>query len=222
MSIWIMGDTHYSTGDEKKLLNLKGNINDYVIICGDSGFLWDGNERDKKVLDTVSGLGFNVLVCPGNHENYDVIEQYPVVDYCKGKAIKIRDNIHFMVYGEIYEIEGKRFWNCGGATSMDKCYRIPHLSWWPQEVPSNYVVDMAVASFENNVPDYAITHTAPMDITAQIVPFKYGDDSYMCNSFQYLMDKYPKVEWHCGHLHVDTKVRNCYVHYEEVFKVEEF
>ena len=51
---------------------------------------------------------------------------------------------------------------------------------------------------------------------SQIVPFKYGN---MCNSFQYLMDKYPKVEWH---LHVDTKVRNCYVHYEEVFKVEEF
>ena len=49
-----------------------------------------------------------------------------------------------------------------------------------------------------------------------IVPFKYGN---MCNSFQYLMDKYPKVEWH---LHVDTKVRNCYVHYEEVFKVGEF
>ena len=46
-----------------------------------------------------------------------------------------------------------------------------------------------------------------------IIPFKYGN---MCNSFQY---KYPKVEWH---LHVDTKVRNCYVHYEEVFKVEEF
>ena len=87
MSIWIMGDTHYSTGDEKKLLNLKGNINDYA---------------------------------------------------------------------------------------------------------------------------------APMDVTAQIVPFKYGN---MCNSFQYLMDKYPKVEWH---LHVDTKVRNCYVHYEEVFKVGEF
>ena len=33
------------------------------------------------------------------------------------------------------------------------------------------------------------------------------------------MDKYPKVEWY---LHVDTKVRNCYVYYEVVFKVGEF
>ena len=38
MSIWIMGDTHYSTGDEKKLLNLKGNINDYAAPMDDSTF----------------------------------------------------------------------------------------------------------------------------------------------------------------------------------------
>ena len=233
MATWIIGDTHFGTGDEQKLLNLDithdAEKGDYVIICGDSGFIWNGNDdpnipsnRDFVVLKQVSELGFNILVCPGNHCNYDALERYPIVKYCGASAYEIRKNIHFMIYGEIYDIEGKRFWNCGGAASIDKAWRTPHKSWWPQEVPDKEIVDKAVANFESNIPDYAITHATPIEITAKILhqyALKIGPDTYMCNQFQYLLEKYPQVEWHCGHMHIDDKYDNCYIHYNDVFKV---
>lgn len=235
MSVYIMGDTHYGNGDEIKLLQLKkthgATDNDVAIICGDVGFVWDGHDRyipgimppprDYLALNKVSGLGFITIFCPGNHENYDALGTYPIVEVFGGKARQLRENIFMMVYGEIYTIEGKKYWNCGGASSIDRYRRVPHISWWPQEIPNNRIVDDAVEKFENNIPDYAITHAPPYEVCRYLVGFLYrqDNDTYMMNRFQYLADKFPQVEWHCGHLHVDDRIKNCFVHYDEVYKV---
>jgi len=52
--------------------------NDFVIICGDFGGIWDTNrtkvtesKSEKKSLDWLEAKPFTTLFVPGNHENYD-------------------------------------------------------------------------------------------------------------------------------------------------------
>ena len=49
----------------------------------------------------------------------------------------------------------------GGATSVDKEYRIPYSSWWPQELPDERNFEEARAKLDSVgwKVDYVITHT---------------------------------------------------------------
>lgn len=153
--IFITGDTHgiescgrYSVDGASKRLNVKNfpeqkemDRNDYVIICGDSGFVWDYDSRynneegvirkviglehgeskqEKYWLDWLSKKPFTVLFCDGNHENYDRLDRaYPEVDYLGGRAHKIRDNVYHLMRGYVFDIDGKSFFVFGGAKSHD-------------------------------------------------------------------------------------------------------
>lgn len=44
---------------------------DYVIICGDFGGVWDGSKREKYWLDWLEDKPFTTLFVSGNHENYN-------------------------------------------------------------------------------------------------------------------------------------------------------
>lgn len=44
---------------------------DYVIICGDFGGVWDGGKKDERNLDRLEALPFTTLFVSGNHENFD-------------------------------------------------------------------------------------------------------------------------------------------------------
>ena len=93
MSIFVTGDTHgarigYSTTDGfiPRLNTLNFPIQkeltkeDYVIICGDFGGIWDTSttafkesSAEKWALDWLESKSFTTLVVLGNHENYDRI-----------------------------------------------------------------------------------------------------------------------------------------------------
>ena len=52
--------------------------NDYVIICGDFGGVWDGSEKEQQTLDWLESLPFTVLFVSGNHEDFDLLKRFPV------------------------------------------------------------------------------------------------------------------------------------------------
>ncbi|WP_260504042.1 hypothetical protein [Paenibacillus illinoisensis] len=70
---------------------------DYVIIVGDFGLIWDGSNEDRywlKWLDKTKS--FTTLFLDGNHENFDLLEQYPVENWNGGKVHRINKSvIHF-------------------------------------------------------------------------------------------------------------------------------
>ena len=93
MSIFVTGDTHgarignsITDGFMPRLNTLNFPIQkeltkeDYVIICGDFGGIWDTNRSafkessaEKWALDWLESKSFTTLVVLGNHENYDRI-----------------------------------------------------------------------------------------------------------------------------------------------------
>ena len=65
-----------------------------------------------------------------------MLKEYPVTLWNGGYVQKITDSVIHLMRGQVFTIEGKKIFVFGGAESIDKEYRIPGVSWWPQEIPS--------------------------------------------------------------------------------------
>ena len=76
MSIWITGDCHgdFNRFATKNFPQLKGmGRDDYVIITGDHGGVWSGEQVDRHKLDWLEDKPFTTLFVDGNHENFDLL-----------------------------------------------------------------------------------------------------------------------------------------------------
>ena len=93
--------------------------NDYVIICGDFGGVWDGSKKERQTLDWLESLPFTVLFVSGNHENFDLLKKLPVEEWHGGKVQFIRPHVIHLLRGQVFEIEGYTFFTMGGASSHD-------------------------------------------------------------------------------------------------------
>lgn len=71
MAIFITGDTH---GDFSRLLPAAFHEQrdltkeDYLILCGDFGGVWDGGDAEQQWLDWLETRSFTTLFVSGNHE----------------------------------------------------------------------------------------------------------------------------------------------------------
>lgn len=124
--IFVTGDTHaeFSRFSTKRFPEQKEMTkDDYVIICGDFGGIWNYLRSDVTELYWLKWLEekpFTILFVDGNHENFDRLnKEFKVVNYHGGKAHKISDNIYHLMRGYVFEFEGKKFFTFGGASSHD-------------------------------------------------------------------------------------------------------
>ena len=224
MSIYITGDTHAPIDIDK----LSGrmfkeqkslNKNDFVIICGDFGGVWNGSRHDEYCLDWFQSKRFTTLFCGGNHENYDLLYQYPVKEWNGGKIHKIRKSIFHLINGEVFELDGKRFFIMGGASSHDKEWRTSGVSWWPEEIPSGCVMEYGLENLRKygNDVDYIITHCAPTSVQRKICSF-YKEDS-LTEYLDYIYSNVRFEKWFCGHYHIDKKIDNVNIVYNSIIKI---
>ena len=107
--IYITGDTH---GDidfkklevyfSKKYVTYK----DYLIILGDCGIVW--SESDCHISD-YSRFRLTVLFIDGNHENFELLNKFPVVEYKGARCHRLYKNVFHILRGEIISINGLSF-----------------------------------------------------------------------------------------------------------------
>ena len=214
------GDLHGTNGFKKFKSLDRFNLTeeDYVIIAGDFGVIWhnfdkthfyDKNQEGLKWLK--NNLKCKILFVDGNHENFNVLENYPIVDFCAAKARKINDQVYQLMRGELYEIEGQKIWTIGGARSTDKEFRTEGVSWWRQEEPTMMELDVYREKFEKIYPEinYIISHECP----SLIYPFVGVSELFRNNPYifpTWLTDRYHTIKgsenfksWIFGHMHID-------------------
>lgn len=208
--IYITGDTHIPI-DIQKLSSKRFpqqkemTKSDYIIICGDFGGVWDGGNEEKYWLKWLKCRSFTTLFIDGNHENFDMLLNLPVVEFCGGIAHKIDDGIYHLIRGEVYTIEGKKFFVFGGASSHDKEQRTEGKNWWKEEMPNASEYSNAEKSIKNNSYqfDYIITHSAPTSVQSEIAP------TYETNELTDFLEKIKTFvgykKWFFGHYHKDIE-----------------
>lgn len=238
--VYITGDIH---GDPMRLSNEKfpeqkqfvgGQDENFVIITGDFGLIWDQlceSKRERYLLNWLEQRPFTTLWVDGNHENYDRIysSEYPVEEWHGGKVQKIRPHVIHLMRGECYNILGKKFFTFGGASSHDirdgilepddketikewsrsyyKMFRVNHVSWWRQEIASETEMQHGRETLaeHGNTVDFIITHCLPQQVCYMISGGFYAPD-VMTMYFDELAVSAKFERWICGHYHEDMRV----------------
>lgn len=248
--IYITGDTHSdfsrfnrSNFSEQKHMTKE----DFVIICGDFGGIWDEKESNTETywLDWLDHKNFTTLFLCGNHENFDRLYTYPIEMWHGGKVHKIRDSVIHLMRGQVYELCGKIFFTFGGAKSHDMegrildpaapgyhlkkkeldrsglFYRVAHKSWWEQELPSEDEMREGrenLAAYHNHV-DYILTHCAPTSVQEQLGRADYGAD-ILTEYLEQIHKECRYRRWFCGHYHKDGVInRRDRVIYEALLRI---
>lgn len=201
----ILGDTH---GDFRRLsmANSTHVTNTTFIVCGDFGFVWD-NEAEHNInrLSKMLTMGSNELFfVDGNHENFNLLYQYPVEEFCGGKVHTLAHNIKHLMRGQIFNINGRTFFTMGGANSVDKPWRTPYRSWWPEEDITVDDMKEARANLEKvrYMVDYVLSHTCPLDVKFEL-GFKLDYDNHNEGLLQQLSVDIMFKDWFFGHMHTD-------------------
>lgn len=239
--IFVTGDIHgelYRFSDACMPGESSWTSDDKLIVCGDFGFVWynendcTGKTAEDRRLDNLASRPYTILFVDGNHENFNELYKFPVVEIYGGKAHKIRNNIYHLMRGEIYKIEGKTIFAMGGAYSIDKFMRQKEISWWEQETPDDAEYKNAIANLEkaNFKVDYIISHTAPFELISMLGYYPDTHDAELTGFFNWVMYEADFKRWYFGHWHTDkifelkqTDKKKCFRPiFNDVCKIDEF
>lgn len=145
--------------------------------------------------------------------------------------------------GEIFEIDNKRIFTFGGASSHDiqdgilnlneeeKIYnfrkrgayfRIRDYSWWDLELPTNEEMENGIKNLEkvNYKVDYIISHCCPTSVQAILGAGKYKKDC-LTDYLQQISEKCEFKKWYFGHYHNYRQVNSQYtLLYEDIVPLE--
>ena len=156
--IYVTGDTHGDISRFKSPEMKSVGRGDTLIIAGDFGFLWNGSKAEKAALKKLSEKNYTIAFLDGCHENFDILEKYPISEWKGGKARVIAPNIIHLMRGQVYTIEKKKIFTFGGGHSQDIEFRRDN-DWWEREQPNHEEIKEAIVHLrENNYDvDYVIT-----------------------------------------------------------------
>ena len=210
---------------------------DYMIICGDFGGVWDGGKKEERNLDWLEDLPFTTLFISGNHENFDLLSKYPTEEWNGGTIQRIRPHVIHLMRGQVFDLQGYSIFTMGGAKSHDiedgilepdapdfeqrltmlqrkprARYRVNHISWWAQELPS----DEEYAGARRNLNavgwqvDYIITHCCPSSIQDTFSGGLFQRDA-LTDFLDEVRERCRFQYWFFGHYHENMVVEKEFV-----------
>lgn len=232
---FITGDTHgYHNID--KISYFCYNIDnldktDVLIILGDCGFIWYDiqSESELQLKKYLTNLPCSIFCILGNHENYNRIEKLPTKMYYDGEVWYEPEypDIVYAKHGQVYNINGKYYWTMNGGYSIDKYRREENVSWWPQEIPCESLLNFGLINYINNKDKIGriLTHTCPLSLEPlDKSPFKIEQcnidktlEKYLDNIWKNFDGN--KKEWYCGHWHIDDLRENVKFLFNEIIEI---
>lgn len=242
--IYVTGDIHgepqrFSTDNFPEQKEMTKD--DFVIILGDFGLIWDASSQEKWWRKWLDEKPFTTLFIDGNHENFDYLETFPVVDFHGGKAHKISDSIYHLMRGYIFDICGKKFFAFGGASSHDiqdgildpsdyvdmlydfkkeykrlsrsnAMFRVKGVSWWEQELPNYSEMNRGIESLR------AVGNKVDYIIShccpqeIAILLGEFKSSDVLTNYFNGLLRQGIEFDkWYFGHYHLEKQVLGKFV-----------
>ncbi len=213
--VFITGDIHGSPTKIKSFCEkAKLTETDIIVILGDVGANYYGNERDNYMKSILSELKPVILCIHGNHEQRPYnIKGYEPHEWNGGKVWvqKQYPNILCAADGEIFNLNGIRYLVIGGAYSVDKFYRLERgYGWWADEQPSVEIKAYVESQIKTHPFDVVLSHTCPFKYEPIEVFLPMVDQSSVDDSTEKWLDTIEEsIEykaWFCGHWHTDKRI----------------
>lgn len=213
--IYYTGDIH---GEKYEIVRFCKRFNptreDTIIILGDVGANYYGDERDAELKAALNSLKPTILCIHGNHE----IRPWNLPSYTtkewNGGIVWYEEaypSVLFAKDGEIYDIEGLKHIAIGGAYSVDKYYRLARrYGWWEDEQPSEEIKQYVERQLKTHEVDVILSHTCPFKYEP-VETFLPGiDQSTVDTSTEKWLDQIEEtteyLAWYCGHWHINKRI----------------
>ena len=217
---------------------------DHVILAGDFGGVWAGEQADGYKLDWLEDKPFTTLFVDGNHENFNLLNAYPEQEWHGGRVHVVRPHVLHLTRGQVFDIGGLTWFTMGGAAShdiedgildpavpdfkrrywmmrrMNAMFRVLGRSWWPEEMPSEAEYAEAEANLERAgwCVDCILTHCAPTSI-AQRLNWHYQPDK-LTDFLETVKQRCRFSKWFCGHYHMNQVIDERFViQWEQISKI---
>ena len=208
--IYITGDMH---GAEERLYSrdwFKLKKGDVLIVCGDFGYIWKCDEKDKEYIDYLSKRKFTVAFIDGTHDNLDYINSCRTTYWKGGMIHRIKGNLIHLMRGQVFDIDGTKIFTFGGGESADKDMRLENGLWWKEEIPSAEQMTEGARLLDsmNRKVDYIVTHEPPSLVkSAMLLRTGLPDTVNKLNGFFEEIDEMCEYkQWFFGSMHEDRKV----------------
>lgn len=204
--IYITGDVHGNYDFEKlySLLDYHVTYDDTLIILGDAGICWN-EYQDEIVANLYKRIPITVIFVDGNHENFDTLKTFPIVEYKGAKMHKLSEHIYHILRGEIMELEGYTFLGIGGACSTDKKDRVEGITWWADEEITQADVDNALKNLKRY--DFKVDCVLSHCVDSRTIE-KYTDYPVDASTdkLMFIDEKVTYKFWFYGHYHDNRNV----------------
>lgn len=207
----------------------KLTADDTLVLLGDAGANYYGDERDEMTKAALSAVKATVLCIHGNHEMRPWrVKGYTEQEWRGGRVMTQPQypNLLFARDGEIFTIEGTRFIVIGGAYSVDKHYRIARgYGWWEDEQPSEEIKRYVEQQLVDNEIDVVLSHTCPYKYEPREMFLPMIDQSTVDDSTERWLDRIEErityKAWFCGHWHTDKRIGKMHFLYNSFESMEE-
>lgn len=164
-AVAVAGDWHGNTRWAVSVIEELGRVGVRTILhLGDFG-VWPGQSGEEYLGALRRALEENdqtIYVTLGNHEDYTQVAALPVGD---DGLQWIRHNIAIFPRPFRFELGLHSVLSLGGAPSVDREFRKPYRSWWPEEMITEEMVQEAIAGGHA---DIMLAHDAPNGGTAAV------------------------------------------------------
>lgn len=240
-NLYVVGDTHQSVDIHKlnsRLFPIGNELtkDDILVILGDAGFVWSyGKEakgEEKFWRDWIESKPWTTFCVLGNHENYDAIEELPIVEFGGAPARQLSKSVFYAETGTIYNLCGAKCLVMNGADSTDivvdgEQYRKEGISWWRQEQITQEDVNKGLIALarSNDKVDFVFSHTGGTEVCKQLGYKSYPSD-FMLDQILYtveysdnenISDNAPRH--YCGHYHRDKRIDNTRIVYNDILLI---
>jgi calcineurin-like phosphoesterase family protein len=176
---------------------------DLIVHLGDFGYEFLPAYLDG-VTSALRQAGIELWFVDGNHEKFPVLSGFPIQP--DGRR-RVTDLVYHLPRGFRWQWGGVSFLALGGAYSIDRAWRSPGVSWWPEEEMTDGDISAAMAG---GAVDVLVAHDCPTG-----VPIPGLDDGagmwppmdliravhHRMRLRRVVQAVRPRVVWH-GHYHV--------------------
>lgn len=211
--------------------------NDYLVILGDFGLIWDcngENKTEKYWLNWLDKKPYTTLFLDGNHENYERLNNdYPVEEWNGGKVHKIRPSVIHLMRGQVFNIDDALCFTFGGASSHDisdgvldpnneeerltieewkkdpnKMFRVLGVSWWKEELPNKEEMMEGTKNLLNVSNKVDFIFSHCCSTSSQVFVSSSCKNDVLTDYLEELKGRLEYKKWYFGHYHVDRAVND--------------
>ena len=195
---------------------------DHLIILGDAGIVWSSTEH-ADVLEFYEQLPCKTLFLDGNHENFTLLNKYPIINLYGGKVHRIGEKVFHLMRGEIYLIAGVRLFVFGGGFSAKKLTNTSPVFVWEEEMPSQEEYENGVANLQHTAyfVDYVLTHVPPASLAELMTIPLYAEERNLNEYLQKISECSQFQKWYFGHCHRDISLGKYVGIYNRIVKIGE-